>query len=80
MPMPKHSGSIRVSEEVRITLERVNSNSDESEGGGKCWACPACSQMYHHGVLRIKREIPKETHFWGCLGYPGLTATLICDY
>ncbi|AUY08457.1 topoisomerase DNA-binding C4 zinc finger domain-containing protein [Aeromonas sp. ASNIH2] len=63
---------IRVSEEVRITLERVASSSDESEAAvvnaGPAPACPKCGTTM---VLRIsKRGDTKGNSFWGCTSYP----------
>ena len=64
MPMPKHSRIIRVSEEVRITLERVTSNSDESEAAVvNAGPCPACSNVLPWYYVSASEEIPKETHF-----------------
>ena len=63
---------IRISEEVRISLERVANNSDESEAAvvnaGPAPACPKCGTTM---VLRTsKRGDTKGNSFWGCPGYP----------
>ncbi|WP_421234583.1 topoisomerase DNA-binding C4 zinc finger domain-containing protein [Aeromonas enteropelogenes] len=65
---------IRVSEEVRITLERVASDSDEhdtvaaSANAGPAPSCPKCGTTM---VLRTsKRGDTKGNAFWGCPGYP----------
>jgi hypothetical protein len=63
---------IRVSEEVRITLERVASDSDPQEAAvvnaGPAPACPKCGTTM---VLRIsKRGDTKGNSFWGCTSYP----------
>ncbi|WED82878.1 topoisomerase DNA-binding C4 zinc finger domain-containing protein [Aeromonas media] len=63
---------IRISEEVRISLERVANNSDESEAAvvnaGPAPTCPKCGTTM---VLRTsKRGDTKGNSFWGCPGYP----------
>ncbi|EKP0279777.1 topoisomerase DNA-binding C4 zinc finger domain-containing protein [Aeromonas bestiarum] len=64
---------IRVSEEVRITLERIANDSDESEAAttlnaGPAPVCPKCGTTM---VLRTsKRGDTKGNLFWGCPGYP----------
>ena len=63
---------IRISEEVRITLERVASDSGESAAtavnAGSAPACPKCGTTM---VLRTsKRGDTKGNTFWGCPGYP----------
>lgn len=63
---------IRISEEVRITLERVASDSDLSAAttvtAGSAPACPKCGTAM---VLRTsKRGDTKGNSFWGCPGYP----------
>lgn len=63
---------IRVSEEVRITLERVASDSDEHDSApshtGPAPACPKCGTPM---VLRIStRGDTKGNRFWGCPSYP----------
>ena len=63
---------IRVSEEVRITLERVASDSDEHDTSTANTApAPACPKCGTPMVLRIsKRGDTKGNSFWGCPGYP----------
>ncbi|MFM4834757.1 topoisomerase DNA-binding C4 zinc finger domain-containing protein [Aeromonas media] len=63
---------IRISEEVRISLERVANNSDENEAAvvnaGPAPTCPKCGTTM---VLRTsKRGDTKGNSFWGCPGYP----------
>jgi len=63
---------IRISEEVRITLERITSDSDQGAAAtvsaGQAPACPKCGTTM---VLRTsKRGDTKGNTFWGCPGYP----------
>ncbi len=63
---------IRVSEEVRITLERVASDSDPQHNvathAGTAPVCPKCGTTM---VLRTsKRGDTKGNSFWGCPEYP----------
>jgi hypothetical protein len=65
---------IRVSDEVRITLERVANDSDEGNAAtvatnsGPAPTCPKCGTTM---VLRTsKRGDTKGNSFWGCPGYP----------
>lgn len=63
---------IRVSEEVRITLERVASDSDPQDNvadhAGTAPVCPKCGTTM---VLRTsKRGDTKGNSFWGCPEYP----------
>ena len=63
---------IRVSEEVRITLERVTSDSDQQDTvaahAGPAPVCPKCGTTM---VLRTsKRGDTKGNSFWGCPSYP----------
>ncbi|MGE6290923.1 topoisomerase DNA-binding C4 zinc finger domain-containing protein [Aeromonas media] len=63
---------IRISEEVRISLERVANNSDENKAAvinaGPAPTCPKCGTTM---VLRTsKRGDTKGNSFWGCPGYP----------
>ncbi|MCE9934477.1 phospholipase D family protein [Aeromonas salmonicida] len=73
---------IRVSEEVRITLERIANDSDESEtattvNAGPAPACPKCGTTM---VLRTsKRGDTKGNSFWGCPGYPKCRSLITID-
>ena len=73
---------IRISEEVRISLERVANNSDESEAAvvnaGPAPTCPKCGTTM---VLRTsKRGDTKGNSFWGCPGYPKCRSLISIDY
>ncbi|WP_378081770.1 phospholipase D-like domain-containing protein [Aeromonas bestiarum] len=62
---------IRVSEEVRITLERTASESSQSAttvSAGPAPACPKCGTTMV--LMTSKRGDTKGNTFWGCPGYP----------
>ncbi|MEV3802925.1 topoisomerase DNA-binding C4 zinc finger domain-containing protein [Aeromonas veronii] len=72
---------IRVSEEVRITLERVASDSDEHDTStANAATAPACPKCGTPMVLRIsKRGDTKGNSFWGCPGYPKCRSLIKID-
>ncbi|WP_321149618.1 phospholipase D family protein, partial [Aeromonas jandaei] len=65
---------IRVSDEIRITLERVANDSDEDDKvtvAANSETAPVCPKCGSTMVLRTsKRGDTKGSYFWGCPGYP----------
>lgn len=74
---------IRVSDEVRITLEKVANDSDEGNAAtvatnsGPAPTCPKCGTTM---VFRTsKRGDTKGNSFWGCPGYPKCRSLIIMN-